>query len=185
MAFVITQPCIDTRDQACVEVCPVDCIHFEADSDRMLYINPAECIDCGACQPACPVQAIFPERDLPDAAKQFAALNANWYADPAPVRAAVAGMPAGPGSTRVAEEGAEPAAAKAAPAAQAGKAAPKQENLGAYKYGEGGIEGKCALCGQYVTKGGIKFRAKSVLCPECAAREARIGDPYQRPAGRR
>jgi len=187
MAFVITQPCIDTRDQACVEVCPVDCIHFEADSDRMLYINPAECIDCGACQPACPVQAIFPERDLPDPMKQFAALNASWYADPAPVRAAVAGMPAGPGSTRSTEGGeAAPAAPAAAKAPAAGKAAaPKQEDQGAYKYGEGGIEGKCALCGQYVTKGGIKFRAKSVLCPECAERQARIGDPYQRAAGRR
>ena len=78
-----------------------------------------------------------------------------------------------------------PAAAPAAKAAPAGKAAPKQENQGAYKYGEGGIEGKCALCGQYVTKGGLKFRAKSVLCPECAERQSRIGDPYQRAAGRR
>ena len=50
---------------------------------------------------------------------------------------------------------------------------------------ENGVEGKCAVCGQYVVKGGVKFRAKSVLCPECAERQARIGDPYQRAAGRR
>jgi ferredoxin len=191
MAFVITQPCIDTRDQACVEVCPVDCIHFEESSDRMLYINPAECIDCGACQPACPVQAIFPEGDVPGEMSQFIDLNSRWYGDAAGVRAAVASMAAGPGSTRTEAAGdapaAAPTAAKAAtpePAAAA-KAAPKHEDLGAYKYGEGGIEGKCALCGQYVTKGGVKFRQKSVLCPECAERESRIGDPYGRLAGRR
>lgn len=198
MAFVITQPCIDTRDQACVEVCPVDCIHFEESADRMLYINPAECIDCGACQPACPVQAIFPEGDVPGEMAQFVELNSTWYSDPASVRSAVAGMAAGPGSART--EGAEaapattapsaaasaaPATEKAEKAAPAAKAAPKQEDLGAYKYGEGGIEGKCALCGQYVTKGGVKFRLKSVLCPECAARQNRIGDPYQRAGGRR
>lgn len=51
-------PCIGTTDQACVSVCPVDCIHFDEGTDKMLYINPAECIDCGACQPACPVSAI-------------------------------------------------------------------------------------------------------------------------------
>src|SRR5919201_1525744 len=59
--YVITSPCIGTQDQSCVEVCPVDCIHFEEGVDRMLYINPLESIDCGACQPACPVNAIFPQ----------------------------------------------------------------------------------------------------------------------------
>ena len=64
MTYVITTPCIDVQDQACVEVCPVDCIHFDEGEDRMLYINPDECIDCGACEPACPVTAIFAEDDV-------------------------------------------------------------------------------------------------------------------------
>ena len=52
-------------DQACVAVCPVDCIHFEQGVDRTLYIDPDECIDCGACEPECPVTAIYPEESLP------------------------------------------------------------------------------------------------------------------------
>ena len=55
MAHIIAQPCIGTKDTACVDVCPVDCIYEGADQ---LYIHPDECIDCGACEPACPVQAI-------------------------------------------------------------------------------------------------------------------------------
>ncbi len=65
MTYIITAPCIDVQDQACVEVCPVDCIHFDEGEDVMLYINPDECIDCGACEPECPVTAIFPEEDVP------------------------------------------------------------------------------------------------------------------------
>ena len=76
MAYVITSPCIDVQDQACVEVCPVDCIHFDEGEDRMLYINPDECIDCGACEPACPVTAIFAEDDVPEGQRAFIALNA-------------------------------------------------------------------------------------------------------------
>ena len=64
MAFVITDPCIGTKDAACVDVCPVDCIHPRKDEPEfatttMLYIHPEECIDCGACVPACPVAAIY------------------------------------------------------------------------------------------------------------------------------
>jgi ferredoxin len=64
MPFIITDPCIDTKDTACVDVCPVDCIHPrkdepEFDATRILYIHPEECIDCGACVPACPVAAIY------------------------------------------------------------------------------------------------------------------------------
>lgn len=55
---MIAQPCVDTMDRACVAVCPVDCIHFEEGVDRSLYIDPDECIDCGACEPECPVSAI-------------------------------------------------------------------------------------------------------------------------------
>ena len=58
MTFVITETCIDEQDQSCVEVCPVDCIHFEEGVDKILYIDPVECIDCGACEPVCPVDAI-------------------------------------------------------------------------------------------------------------------------------
>ena len=65
MPFIITDPCIETKDTACVDVCPVDCIHPRKDEPEfaqtiMLYIHPEECIDCGACVPACPVAAIAP-----------------------------------------------------------------------------------------------------------------------------
>ena len=68
MAYVITEPCIGTKDTACVDVCPVDCIHPRKDEPEfetatMLYIHPAECIDCGACVPACPVAAIYDSVD--------------------------------------------------------------------------------------------------------------------------
>ena len=65
MTYVITEACIGVKDRACVDVCPVDCIHDEGDEDKMLYIDPDECIDCGACEPECPVTAIFPEEDVP------------------------------------------------------------------------------------------------------------------------
>jgi NAD-dependent dihydropyrimidine dehydrogenase PreA subunit len=89
MTYVITEPCIDVQDQACVEVCPVDCIHFEEGEDRMLYINPDECIDCGACEPACPVTAIFAEDDVPAKMAPFTEINVLWYSDKAAARAKV------------------------------------------------------------------------------------------------
>ena len=79
MAYIIAEPCIGVKDKACVTVCPVDCIHFEEDQDRMLYINPDECIDCGACEPACPVTAIFAESDVPDDQEVYTGLNAQWF----------------------------------------------------------------------------------------------------------
>ena len=111
MTFVITQPCIDTTDQSCVEVCPVDCIHFEEGSDRMLYISPVECIDCGACQPACPVTAIFPDTEVPEDQAAFTIINELWYTDPAGARAQVEALSGG--------------AAVAAPAAAAPAAVPE------------------------------------------------------------
>lgn len=79
MPFVIAEPCVDVTDQACVGVCPVACINFEKDKDRKLYIDPGECIDCGACEPACPVEAIYPELDLPYKWGDYADIDALWY----------------------------------------------------------------------------------------------------------
>ena len=76
--YVITEPCIGTKDAACVEVCPVDCIHSD-DSHPQYYINPDECIDCGACEPVCPVSAIFPEDAVPEEWKHFVESNAGFY----------------------------------------------------------------------------------------------------------
>lgn len=84
MTYVITEPCIGSKDTACIDVCPVDCIHPGKDEDafesvEMLYINPDECIDCGACEPACPVQAIFVEDAVPEQWTHFIQLNADYY----------------------------------------------------------------------------------------------------------
>ena len=89
LTYVITQPCIDTLDQSCVDVCPVDCIHFEEGADRKLYIDPDECIDCGACEPACPVSAIFAEADVPEDQAVFTEIDALWFKDRAAARAMV------------------------------------------------------------------------------------------------
>ena len=89
MTYVITSACIDVTDQSCVEVCPVDCIHFEEGVDHMLYIDPDECIDCGACEPACPVSAIFAEDDVPEAERPFTDINRLWYTDRPAARAAI------------------------------------------------------------------------------------------------
>ena len=89
MTYVIVESCIDVLDKSCVEVCPVDCIHFDEGVDRMEYISPDECIDCGACEPACPVTAIFTEDDVPEGSRQFTEINALWYNDPDAARARV------------------------------------------------------------------------------------------------
>jgi ferredoxin len=85
MAYVIAEPCVNTKDTACVEVCPVDCIHPKKDapefaSETKLYIDPETCIDCGACVPVCPVQAIFPLEELPEKWAHFAKIDADWFA---------------------------------------------------------------------------------------------------------
>ncbi len=96
MTFVITEPCLGTCDTSCVEVCPVDCIHGplsveeindiqaagedEKLADVQLYIDPAICIDCGACEPECPVEAIFPsEEEVPDKWKEYIEKNAEFF----------------------------------------------------------------------------------------------------------
>ena len=71
MTYVIAEPCIDVLDVSCVSVCPVDCIHYEEGVDRKLFIDPNECIDCGACEPECPVNAIFPEESVPPEWAQY------------------------------------------------------------------------------------------------------------------
>ena len=81
MAYVITSPCIDVKDTACVDVCPVDCIYQEEDVDRMLFIHPEECIDCAACEPVCPVAAIFAEDAVPEQDREFIEINALYFQD--------------------------------------------------------------------------------------------------------
>jgi NAD-dependent dihydropyrimidine dehydrogenase PreA subunit len=75
VTYVIAEPCIDVKDKTCVEVCPVDCIY---ETERMLVIDPTECIDCAACEPECPVEAIYPEGALPEKWLPYAAVNAAW-----------------------------------------------------------------------------------------------------------
>ncbi len=80
MAYYITETCIDVKDKSCVEVCPVDCIHpIDGDGEPMLYIDPDECIDCGACEPECPVEAIFAEEDMPDDQDRFVEINTKYF----------------------------------------------------------------------------------------------------------
>ena len=86
MAYVIAEPCIDTKDNSCVEVCPVDCIHptpEEPDYDNVnqLFIDPDECIDCDACVEACPVDAIFAQFEIPEKHEYALALNAEFFAE--------------------------------------------------------------------------------------------------------
>lgn len=76
MTYVITEPCIGVKDRACVDVCPVDCIY---EGEDQLYIHPDECIDCGACEPECPVTAIFAEDAVPDDQVQFIQINADYF----------------------------------------------------------------------------------------------------------
>ena len=90
MTYIITEPCIDVLDKSCVEVCPVDCIHYEEGTDRKLYIDPDECIDCGACEPVCPVTAIFAEDDVPADQAAYTEIDALWFKDPEAARAKVA-----------------------------------------------------------------------------------------------
>ena len=91
MPYVIAAACIDVMDRSCIEECPVDCIY---EGERKLYINPVECIDCGACEPACPVTAISQDRRVPAGQREFVADNARFFTEPLPGRDAPIG-PAG------------------------------------------------------------------------------------------
>jgi NAD-dependent dihydropyrimidine dehydrogenase PreA subunit len=83
MSYVIAEPCIDVKDKACVEVCPVDCIYEgpHQEGPHQLFINADECIDCGACEPVCPVKAIFAEDEVPEPSKPFIELNKQFFVD--------------------------------------------------------------------------------------------------------
>lgn len=76
MTYVIAEPCVDLKDKACIEECPVDCIY---EGQRMLYIQPDECVDCGACEPVCPVEAIYYEDDVPEQWSAYTAANAEFF----------------------------------------------------------------------------------------------------------
>ena len=78
MTYTICEPCIDVKDRACVDECPVDCIY---EGLRMLYIQPDECVDCGACEPVCPVTAIFYEDDVPGEWKNYIQIEAEFFND--------------------------------------------------------------------------------------------------------
>ena len=78
MAYVIAQPCVGVKDASCVEVCPVDCIKTD-DAAEMYYIDPDECIDCGACVDPCLVDAIFPEDEVPEQWRNFIQINADYF----------------------------------------------------------------------------------------------------------
>ena len=76
MTYVIAEPCVDLLDKACIEECPVDCIY---EGGRMLYIHPDECVDCGACEPVCPVEAIYYEDDVPDQWSAYTKANVDFF----------------------------------------------------------------------------------------------------------
>ena len=78
MAFVICEPCISAKELYCVDVCPVDCIQGGPNEEQM-YIDPVTCTDCAACEPVCPVSAIFAESDVPDKWQSFILKNANFF----------------------------------------------------------------------------------------------------------
>jgi ferredoxin len=79
MTYVIGAACIGTTDKSCVDVCPVDCIY---ETEHMLVIAPDECIDCGLCEPACPVTAIAPAEGVAADEREFVQINAAWADGP-------------------------------------------------------------------------------------------------------
>jgi NAD-dependent dihydropyrimidine dehydrogenase PreA subunit len=92
MTYVIAQPCVDVMDRACVEECPVDCIYV---GGRALYIHPDECVDCGACEPVCPVEAIYYEDDLPEQWTAYLSDNATFFTETLPGKQTALGSPGG------------------------------------------------------------------------------------------
>ncbi len=99
MTYVIAEPCVDLLDKACIEECPVDCIY---EGGRMLYIHPDECVDCGACEPVCPVEAIYYEDDVPEQWAAYTKANVDFFDD--------LGSPGGASKVGKVERDVEPAA---------------------------------------------------------------------------
>jgi NAD-dependent dihydropyrimidine dehydrogenase PreA subunit len=95
MPYFIAAPCIDVMDKSCIEECPVDCIY---EGERKLYINPVECIDCGACEPACPQSAIFVDWRAPEDTAGFAEDNKRFFSEVLPSRSEPIGNPGGSGN---------------------------------------------------------------------------------------
>src|SRR4026207_868517 len=91
MAYVIAEPCIDVLALPCVSASPSAGVHYEEGVDRKLFIDPNECIDCGACEPECPVNAIFPEDQLPAEWAHYTQTDATWFTDRAPAPAPARG----------------------------------------------------------------------------------------------
>src|SRR5947207_15446684 len=89
MAYVIAEGCIDVLDQSCVDVCPVDCIHFDEGVDRKLYIDPDECIDCSACEPPCAESAIFAEDSAPADQATYTQSDVIWFKEKDATRARI------------------------------------------------------------------------------------------------
>ena len=104
MTYVIVEACIGVKDRACVDVCPVDCIY---EGEDQLYIHPDECIDCGACEPECPVTAIFPEEDVPANMTAFIEKNQRGLQQRHPARATPAVTGGGSRSTARLSDGPE------------------------------------------------------------------------------
>jgi NAD-dependent dihydropyrimidine dehydrogenase PreA subunit len=94
MPYVIAEPCIDITDRSCMDECPVDCIY---EGERKLYINPMECIDCGNCEPACPVQAISQDRRVPPEFSAFVDDNTRFFTEALRGRDEPIGQPGGAG----------------------------------------------------------------------------------------
>jgi NAD-dependent dihydropyrimidine dehydrogenase PreA subunit len=102
MTYVVTDGCLDIKDKVCVDECPVDCLY---EGDRMMYIHPEECIDCGACLIACPQEAIVTQYDITDETRPFAGAaeevfaavgrpgGASTYGEPVPDADFVRGLP--------------------------------------------------------------------------------------------
>jgi NAD-dependent dihydropyrimidine dehydrogenase PreA subunit len=92
MTYVIGEACVDVLDRTCVDECPVDCIY---EGERMLYIHPDECVDCGACEPVCPVEAIYYEDDLPEEWQGYTGENVRFFTETLPGRDEPLGSPGG------------------------------------------------------------------------------------------
>ncbi|GMU39196.1 MAG: hypothetical protein AMXMBFR23_00620 [Chloroflexota bacterium] len=90
MTYVITSRCVGDLNLMCFDICPVQCVSFEDGVDSMCFIDPEGCIDCGACVPACPETAIYPEATVPPEERRFIAINALYFQNRAEARTALA-----------------------------------------------------------------------------------------------